>query len=93
MKMENYFLPHMGHVAVFPTPLPLPTTVVSNYISPLSVHVEEYLIQHYLFKDFGCCASVLTGPLPWLAIEAAITPFPLSLSVEFHTIFQPFWKC
>ena len=85
MKMENYFLPHMGLAASFPRPRPLLTAVIENFVFPLSLHVEASSIQHYLFEDFGCCASVLPGPPPWLATKVAITPFPLSLSIEFHT--------
>ena len=79
MNLENYFLPHMGHAVAFPRPHPLLAVVVQNYVSPISLHVKASSIQRYLFEDFGCCASILPGPLPWLATEVAITPFPLSL--------------
>ena len=85
MKMKNYFLPHMGHAATFPRPRPLLAAVVANFVSRLSLHVAASSIQRSLFEDFGCYASVLLGPLSWLATKAAIAPFPLSLSVEFHT--------
>ena len=75
MNSENYILPHMGHAVAFPRPRPLLVVVVANYVSPLSLHVEASSIQRSLFEDFGCCALVLLGPLPWLATEAAITPF------------------
>jgi len=92
MKMENYFLAHMGHAIAFPRPHPLLAAVVENYVSPLSLHVEASSIQHSLFEDYVCCALVFLGPLLWLATEVAITPFPLSLSVEFHTLFPLFSK-
>ena len=92
MNSKNCFLTHMGRAAPFPRPRPLLATVVENYAAPLSLHVEASSIECYLYEDFGCYASVLLGPLPWFATEAAITPFPLSLSIEFHTLFPPFWK-
>ena len=58
---------------------------IENYVSPLSLHVDASSIQHSLFEDYVCGASVLLGPLPWFTTKAATTPFPLSLSVEFHT--------
>ena len=82
----------MGHAAAFPRPHPLLAAIVANYVFPLSLHVEASSIWRSLFEDYVCCASVLPGPLSWLAIEAKITPFPSSLSIEFHTIFPPFWK-
>jgi len=81
MKMENYFLPHMGHVAAFPRPHPLLEIVVPDYVYPLFLHVDASSVQHSLFEDYVCCASVLAGPLLWLATKVAIAPFPLSLSV------------
>ena len=88
--MENYFLPHIGHVVAFPRPHPLLAPILANYVFPLSLHVDPSSIQCSLFQDYVCCASVLPGPLPWLATKAVVTPFPLSLSVEFHTLFPPF---
>lgn len=79
MNLENYILPHIGHATTFPRPHPLLATLIENYASPLSLHVEASLIQHSLFEDFAFCASVLPGPLPRLATKAAITSFPLSL--------------
>lgn len=93
MKMENYFLPHMGHTAALPRPHSLLAVVVAIYVSPLSLHVEVSSIQRSLFEDSVCCALVLPGPLPWHATKVTITPFPLSLSVEFHTLFTLVWKC
>lgn len=93
MKTENYFLPHMGHAATFLRPRPLLAVVVANFVSPLSLHVDASSIQRSPFEDYVCYASVLPEPILWLATEAAITPFPLSLSVEFHTLSLPFWKC
>ena len=92
MKMENYFLPHMGHDASFPRPRPLLAVVVATYVFLVSLHVGTSSIRRSLFKGFGCCASVLPGLLLWLATEAAIAPFPLSLFVEFHTLSLPFGK-
>ena len=81
----------MGHAVAFPRPRPLLTAVIANYVSPLSLHVDDaYSIQHSMFEDYVCYASVLPGHLPWLATEVAIAPFPLSLSVEFHTLFPTF---
>ena len=85
MNLENYFLPHMGHAAAFPRPRPLLAAVVAKFVFLLSLHVDTSSIQHSLFEGFGCCALVLPGPLLWLATEAATAPFPLSLSIEFHT--------
>ena len=90
MKMESYILPHMGNATTFPRSCPLLAAVIEKYVSYLSLHVEASLIQCSLFEDYVCCASVLLWPLPWLATEAAITPFPVSLFVEFHTLFPPF---
>ena len=90
MNLENYFLPHMGHATVFPRPRPLLATVIENYVFPLSLHVDASSIQCYLFEDFGFFASFLPRPLLWLVTEATITPFPLSLSVEFHTLLSLF---
>ena len=75
----------MGHAVAFPRLRPLLAVFIENYVSPLSLHVEASSIQRSLFEDCACCASVLPGPLPWLTIKDAIAPFPLSLSVEFHT--------
>ena len=85
MKMENYFLPHMGYVVAFSRPRPLLVAVVANYVSPLSLHVDASLIQRSLFEYYVCFTSILPGPLLWIATEAAITPFPLSLSIDIHT--------
>lgn len=85
MNLENYILPHMGHAATFPRPRSLLAAVIENYASPLSLHVDTTSIQHSLFEYYVCGASVLPGPLLWLATYATIAPFPLSLSVEFHT--------
>lgn len=90
MNSENYILPHMGHAATFPRPRPLLAAIVENYAFPLSLHVNASSIQCSLFEDFGCFASVLLGPLTWLATKAAIAPFPPSLSIEFHRLFPPF---
>jgi len=75
----------MGHDATFPRPHPFLAAIVANYVSPLSLHVEASSVQRYLFKDFGCCALVIPGPLSWLATETVIAPLPLSLFIEFHT--------
>jgi len=93
MKMDNYFLPHMGLAVAFPRPHPLLAVVIANFVFPLSLHVDTYSIQCSLFEDYVCYASVLPGPLPWITTEATIAPFPLSLSVELHSLSLPFWKC
>ena len=85
MKMENYFLPHMGHAAAFPRPRPLLAAVIANFVFPLSLHVGASSIHHSLFEDYVCFASVLPWPLLWLATKAAITSFSLFLYVEFYT--------
>ena len=82
----------MSHAAAFPRPRPLLATIVANFVSPLSRHVDSSSIQCSVFEYYVCYALVLPGPLPWLATEATITPFPQSLSVEFHTLFPLFWK-
>ena len=85
MKMENYFLPHMGLATTFPRPFPFLTVLVANSSSPLVVHVDASSIHHSLFEDYVCLASVLSWLLLWLSIEAIIPPCPLFFSVEFYT--------
>jgi len=85
MKMENYFLPHMGYAAAFLRRRPFLATIVANFVFPISLHVGASSIHRSLFEDCVCFASVLPWPLLWHATNAAIAPFPLSLSVEFHT--------
>lgn len=85
MKMENYFLPRMGHTAAFLRPRPLLAAVIANFVFPLSLHVGTYSIHHSLFEDYVCFASCLPWPFLWLATEVATASLPLSLSVEFHT--------
>jgi len=85
MNMENYFLPHMGHAAAFPRPRPLLAIVVANFFFPLSLHVGTSSTHHSMFEDYAYFASVPPWPLLWLATKDIIAPFPLSLSVEFHT--------
>ena len=46
----------------------------------------------HLLEDSGCCGSFLLWPLPWLATEDAIAPFPLSIFLELHTLFPLFGK-
>ena len=75
----------MGHAAAFPRSRPLLAAVIANFVFPLSLHVGASSIHHSLFEDYVCFASVLPWPLMWLATEAATAPFPLSLSIEFHT--------
>lgn len=75
----NYFLPHGGHAAAFPRPCPYLAVGVATFVSPLSLSVEASLIQHDLLEGFGHCASIILGPHLWLAIEAAIATYPLSL--------------
>ena len=75
----------MGHVVAFPRPHPFLAAIVANFDSPLSLHVDASSIHHSLFEDYVCFASVLPWTLLWLATKATITPFPLSLSVEFQT--------
>lgn len=85
MKMENYFLPRMGLIASFPRPQPLLAAVITNFVFPISLHVDTSSIHQFLFQDFVCFALVPPWPLLWLATKVVITPFPPSLSVEFHT--------
>jgi hypothetical protein len=75
----------MGHAATFPRHRPLLATIIANFVFPLSLHVGTSSIHHSLFEDYVCFASVLPWPFLWLATEATTAPFPLSLSVEFHT--------
>jgi len=83
----------MGYAATFPKPYPLLVAIVANSIFHLSLHVGAYSIDHYLFEYYVCFASVLPWPLLCLVTKVSITPFPLSLSVEFHTQFPLSWKC
>lgn len=75
MKMENYFLPRMGHAAAFPSPHPLLAAVIAKFVFPLSLHVGASSIHHSLFEDYVCFASVLPWPFLWLATEAATLLF------------------
>jgi len=84
MKMENYLLPHMSHPTTFLRPRPLLEAVVENFVFPFSLLVDASSIHRSLFKNYVCFASILPWPSLWLATEAIITPFCLSLSIEFH---------
>jgi len=85
MMMENYLLPHVGLTIAFRRPPPLLATILAKFLSPLSLHADTSSMHLSQFEDYVCFASVPPWPLLWLATEDAITPFPLSLSVEFHT--------
>ena len=69
--MENYFLPHMGLAVAFTRPPPLLAAIVAKFFFPLSLHVSASSIHHSLFEDYVCFASVLLGPLSWLANSSA----------------------
>lgn len=51
MESKNYFLPHGGHAATFPTPRPWIATTVETSVSPLSLPLEASLIQQALLKS------------------------------------------